>query len=142
MTVQLTDMPGARMSYWIATVLQDARKHAGISEQNMAVSLGVNARTIRRLESGQTMGRDIDHFVAAYAHVCGLEDGRDLWGRAVERWRSDGTPPQFVVTEGPAAAFAEAIRAEALRRSSQSSQSSQSNRPGASGTSGRKRASQ
>ena len=107
---------GSRMSYWIATTLHDEREKAGISEDDMARTIGVNWRTIRRLESGQGMGRDIDRFVAGYAYLLGVEDGRELWEAAQARWRRDGSPPRFEAIDGPAAAFAEAIRLEALRR--------------------------
>ena len=118
------------MSYWIATALHDERRAVDIGESDMATSLGVDWRTIRRLETGATMGRDIDRAVAAYAHVLGLDDGRSLWRRALDRWQREGAPPQFQPIEGPAAAFVEAIRIEALRR----------RRDGA-GTSGKRRAS-
>ena len=110
------DVPaGTKMSYWIAHVLQQARERAGVSEGDIGTSLGVNWRTIRRLEAGTTMGRDIDHYVAGYAHLLGLEDGRALWREALRYWDKDGAPPRFMPVEGPAAAFAEAIRLEALR---------------------------
>ena len=104
------------MSYWIASELKDARENAGISEALMATSLEVNWRTIRRLEKGETMGRDIDRFVTQYAYLTGVQDAREFWESAMKRWRKHGSPPPFEVNVGPAAAFAEAIRAEALRR--------------------------
>ena len=70
---------GTRMSYWIGMTLKEARERVGISRQDIARPLGVNDVTIKRLESGRSMGRDIDHAVAAYAFVLGLEDGRQLW---------------------------------------------------------------
>lgn len=123
--------PGTRMSYWIATALETVRENIGISEDEMATSLGVNWRTIRRLETGGSMGRDIDRFVAGYAHVAGIEDGRDIWEDALARWRKHGNAPQFEAVSGPAAAFADAIRAEVQRqKGAQSRGGSQESRPG------------
>lgn len=106
---------GARMSYWIASVLQDVRSEASISEEQIAISLGVNWRTIRRLEQGASMGRDIDAFVAGYAYLIGIDDARELWERALQAWYKSGSPPSYVATDSPASAFAQAIRAEARR---------------------------
>src|ERR1017187_8043325 len=104
---------GSRMSYWIADVLLDARERHGITEGEMATSLGVNWRTIRRLEKGESMGRDIDRFVAQYAYVCGIPDARDLWTDAIAAWRKYGEAPGYEAIDGPAAAFAQAIRTQA-----------------------------
>ena len=105
-----TPPAGSRMSFWIATTLSAERERVGITEHEMGTSLDVNWRTIRRLEAGTGMGRDIDSYVAGYAHVLALEDGRELWHQALERWQKDGAPTVFEPVQGPAAAFAEAIR--------------------------------
>lgn len=104
------------MSYWLATTLKEAREHAGLSREDIARPLGVNGVTIKRLESGQSMGRDVDQYVAAYAFVLGLEDGRELWEKATRDYRRHGSPPMFSVPAGLPQAFAEAIREVALRR--------------------------
>jgi len=102
------------MSYWLGQTLRHARSQFGITEEQMATSLDVNWRTIRRLETGLTVGRDIDRAVAGYAYVVGV-DARDLWADALARWVEDGSVPQFEPMTGPAAAFARAIRDEAVR---------------------------
>lgn len=112
----MTVPAATRMSWWIASELHEERERAGISEEQVAVSLGVDVRTVNRLEKGATMGRDIDRFVAQYAYLCGLDDPREFWDRALARWHKSGSAPAFEVLPGPAAAFAEAIRTEALRR--------------------------
>lgn len=107
---------GSRMSYWIATTLRDRRLEAAVSVTDLATALGVNWRTIHRLEGGRSMGRDIDKFVAGYAYVLGIGDPRDLWADAAANWFRHGSAPQHEPTAGPAAVFADAIRSEALRR--------------------------
>lgn len=108
---------GSRMSYWIGQTLKEEREKAGLEKADVARPLGVNDITIKRLESGRGMGRDIDHYVAAYAYVLGLEDGRELWGRALDRYKRHGSAPMFTVPVGsPAEAFAQAIRDVVLRR--------------------------
>lgn len=113
------DMPvGTRMSYWIARTLNRVRTRAGIHERTMAELMGVDARTIKRWEAGDSFGRrsELDRAIAGYAYVLGMEDGRELWQDALDWWRAEGAPPEFIPVEGPAAAFAEAIRLEALRQ--------------------------
>ena len=110
--------PGARMSYWIAATLVRAREEAGIHERQMAEIMGVDPSTIRRWETGDSFGRrtELDRAIAGYAYVLGLEDARELWDAALTAWYEHGSPPEFMPIEGPAAAFAEAIRTEALRQ--------------------------
>lgn len=115
---------GSRMGYWIATVLRDRREAAGISEQDAATTVlqpradgkKPNSRTIKRLETGATMPSDLDQRVAGYAYLLGLDDPRELWREAMDRWDAEGTHPVFIPVQGPAAAFAEAIRMQSLRR--------------------------
>lgn len=115
---------GSRMGYWIATVLRDRREAAGISEQDAATTVlqpradgkKPSSRTIKRLETGATMPPDLDQRVAGYAYLLGLDDGRELWREALERWDAEGSPPVLIPAQGPAAAFAEAIRMQSLRR--------------------------
>jgi DNA-binding XRE family transcriptional regulator len=102
------------MSYWIADALIQAREDVGLEPKQMATILGVHEHTINRLESGQSMGRDIDSATAAYADVTGIGDARELWWAALYFWYQRGSAPAFTA-EGPAAAFAEAIRAASLR---------------------------
>lgn len=108
----------SQLAYWIATVLNDAREKAHVKEEEAATTLGVVVRTIRRLENrdgeAPTLGRDINRYVAAYAWLLGMDDGRDLWERALKRWRSHGTAPVFTPSDAPAEAFAAAIRRRVL----------------------------
>lgn len=110
------------MSYWIAYTLADAREGADIPRKRMAEVLGVDYRTVMRWESGDSFGRkqELDRAVAGYAYIVGLDDARVLWDAALDHWHKDGAPPRFIPVEGPAAAFAEAIRLESLRRQDRS----------------------
>lgn len=111
---------GTRMSYWIAKTLHRARTQAGIQERTMAELLDVDYRTIKRWEAGDSFGRktELDRAVAGYAYVLGHEDGRELWREALEWWLEEGSPPEFVPGDGPAAAFAAALREAAIREAS------------------------
>lgn len=108
--------PGTTLAYWIAQALRHQREAAGVSRANLALTLGVSDATLKRLESGSKMPPDIEARVAAYAWILGLKDGRELWQQAVEDWVHHGKPPEFQLAEGPAGAFAEAIRQAALRQ--------------------------
>lgn len=107
---------GSRLSYWIGRTLKRTREEAGISVSDIARPLGIENITITRLEAGKRFGRDMDRYIAGYAFVLGLEDGRELWKRALADYYRHGTPPVFIVEEGPASAFAHAIRDVVLRR--------------------------
>lgn len=104
---------GARMSYWLADALVDVRKAAGVDKVDIAMILGAHEHTIKRLEDGQSMGRDVDRAVSAYADLADL-DGREVWWTALYYWYERGIAPQFTA-EGPPAAYAEALRAASLR---------------------------
>lgn len=111
---------GSRMSYWMAWALKDARVRAGIGSAKMATSLDVNERTIKRLEEGKSLAGhklDMESAVAGYAYVLGIEDGRELWRRAIDEWMKHGSPPVHVSDPGPASAFAEEVRLAVLRQS-------------------------
>lgn len=107
--------PGGRLSYWLAAVLRKEREAAGRTRQDIATMLGTSVKTIDRFESGESLGRDAELYVAAYAYALGLEDSRELWARAVQSWLQKGVPPVFRA-EGPAEAYARAIRNVALRQ--------------------------
>lgn len=103
------------MSYWLAATLQSEREAAGISRDLMALSLGVGRRTIDRLEAGSpALPPNLHLYMAGYAHVLGIDDGRELWRRALANWDANGKPPQFK-PEGSAALVARAVR-EAARQ--------------------------
>jgi transcriptional regulator with XRE-family HTH domain len=102
------------MAFWIGHTLKREREKAGLSTQEVAVAMGVHSITVDRLERGESMGRDISKYIATYAHLLGMEDGRDLWQMALDSWQAEGSPPVFTA-DGPAAAFAQVIRDAALR---------------------------
>lgn len=102
------------MAYWVAHVLKTERERAGIEEKDMAIAIGVDRMTIKRLEEGESLGRDIDDRMAGYAYVLGIDDCRELWRRALDAWLSHGEPSIFKEEGGPAA-FARWVRETAGR---------------------------
>lgn len=96
--------PGRRFSYWLADTLRAERTKADQPIELIAYVLGVNPRTIERFEDPahrddtgeKPWGRDIDRVVAVYAYVLGVEDPRDLWQLALDRWRDEGERPDFL----------------------------------------------
>lgn len=115
-----------RFSWWLADTLRDERERAGQPVELVAYVLGVNVRTIERFEDSayrgadgeKPYGADIDRMVATYAYLLGLDDARDLWQLALDRWRSEGPPPDFMA-DHPAAKFVAPLReaAQGQRRS-------------------------
>ena len=71
----VTAVIGQALTY--ATLYYGGNKYVAAAVA-VASALGVSEMTIRRLESGRSMGRDIDHYVAAYAYAAGIEDARGV----------------------------------------------------------------
>lgn len=84
------------MSYWLAGVLREQRKAHGIRPSELAGLVKRDQSTISRIEKGKSLPPDIDRYVAAYAQLSGLEDGRVLWQRALEKWWQEGSPPVLI----------------------------------------------
>lgn len=111
-------MAGRRFSYWIAQTLRAEREAAGIPLRSISSVLDVHERTLERLEDlsepEKGYGQDIDRYVAAYAYLLGLKDPRELWQRALERWRAEGSTPDFSA-DLPGARFLRPIREQTQR---------------------------
>jgi transcriptional regulator with XRE-family HTH domain len=83
------------MSYWLAHVLREAREQRHISRLKAATLLGIDPSTLVRLEKGSSYPAEIDRYVAGYAKILDIKDGRELWEMALEKWRRDGAPPML-----------------------------------------------
>lgn len=81
------------MRYWLARTLRETRETAGLERNTVANLAGVDGATISRFENGHTWPQQIDRIVAAYALLCGVDDGRDLWARALTAYRTNGGAP-------------------------------------------------
>jgi transcriptional regulator with XRE-family HTH domain len=84
---------GRTMRYWLSCTLKEVRERAGQKPKTVAELAGVDASTISRFENNQAWPQKIDRMVAAYAMLSGVDDGRDLWHEAVERFRAQGGAP-------------------------------------------------
>lgn len=83
------------MCYWLARTARETRESVDppVKTSTLAVLAGVDASTISRFEAAKTWPQKIDRVVAAYAAMCGIEDGRELWARALKDWRASGGAP-------------------------------------------------
>lgn len=94
------------MRYWLGRTLRDQRKAKGLALKDVVVTLrnyghAVSEAKLSRLESGAREEKpgegwprgQLDEIVAAYAQVCGIEDGRDLWSAALATWKQAGGAP-------------------------------------------------
>lgn len=86
------------MRFWLANTLKELREGAGISLEAVAArskKAGTGHSQLSRFESHESWPREFDMVVAAYAAELGLDDSRDLWQLALERWRDYGTKATF-----------------------------------------------
>jgi len=81
------------MRYWLSRILREARERAHIRRQEIAIVAGLDASTISRFENATSWPQQLDRLVAAYAQLCGIEDGRELWTQALRSWQTRGSPP-------------------------------------------------
>lgn len=81
------------MKYWLSRVLREARERSQISRQQLATVAGLDSSTISRFEQAASWPQQVDRLVAAYAHMCSIQDGRELWTAALHAWRTHGSPP-------------------------------------------------
>ena len=81
------------MKYWLARILREARERAQIRRQEIATVAGLDSSTISRFENATSWPQQLDRVVAAYAHLCGISDGRELWSQALHAWQTHGEPP-------------------------------------------------
>ncbi len=87
-------MTGEKMCAFLALEAKEARERAGISAEGVAYLAQRNPTTVYRFELGDSYGEDPDRLVAAYALAVGI-DGRNLWAKALARWRKDGEAPSL-----------------------------------------------
>lgn len=115
------NVPGATMKYWLASTLKDLREDAGVSFEAVAARSkrigGPGHSQVSRFESHESWPREFDQVVAAYAAELGLNDCRELWQRALDRWYEHGTI-QREASDGsypPSKRFADLIEAQTRR---------------------------
>lgn len=84
---------GRTMKYWLMRTLRDARVRSDVSTQDIALLVDADQSTVHRFEHNESFPRNFDAWVAAYSYALGLEDGRELWGKALSSWQKQGGVP-------------------------------------------------
>ena len=88
------DLKRRTMLYWLSRTLRTAREAAGFEIKDVLPFVPVKeVGAIRRFEDAKHWPRQVDIWVAAYAYLLGLDDGRKLWERAVRSYLKDGGAP-------------------------------------------------
>jgi len=83
---------GKQFGWWIAQAAKDIRLGRGVHPGTVAALADVNQRTIDRFELSESWPDDPDRYIAAYAKAAGISDGREIYERALKRWRAEGPP--------------------------------------------------
>lgn len=108
---------GRTMRYWLGQTLREARQARGIKLIDIArLADYSDASALTRFENDETWPNRLDLVIAAYAYMCGIEDGRELWESALKRWRRSGSAP--TLGELTPAQRAVLLALEAARRQS------------------------
>jgi transcriptional regulator with XRE-family HTH domain len=76
-----------RMLDFLAATAREARRQAGLRQIDIATTAGVAHTIISAFELAEHWPQRIDEIIAAYAQELGC-DPTDLWGAAVQRWRT------------------------------------------------------
>lgn len=100
--------------YWIARTCRELRDRRNIHVRDIAAVVQVDQGTVYRFEKAERMPQKVDQIVAAYAYLCGVDDGRDLWATAIHDWKTKGAAPFLGDLTGPGAAVLLALDARQI----------------------------
>jgi transcriptional regulator with XRE-family HTH domain len=70
---------------WMANVLLDVRRHAGLSYAELAERLDIDGSALNRLERAERWPRYLDETIQRYADLAGVP-AVELWQRAIANW--------------------------------------------------------
>lgn len=74
------------MTFWLATAAKELREAAGRKQVHIAATMNKDQSTVYRFEQGETIPRELNLFVAAYADDLDIT-AIQIWERALELWR-------------------------------------------------------
>lgn len=117
------DIPpsGRTLAYWVALVLkEDLRPKHNIRQSQVAGLLKVDQSTITRFEHGKNLPPDADRYLAAYAQLAQLDDPREIYLMAYDRWVREGAPPLVNEDDETEAQRSARLIAEAAQRHARS----------------------
>jgi transcriptional regulator with XRE-family HTH domain len=77
------------MTFWLAAAAKELREAAGRKQVHIAATMSKDQSTVYRFEQGETVPRDLNLFVAAYADDLDIK-ATQIWERALELWHQSG----------------------------------------------------
>lgn len=92
---------GEQLSTYLGHLLEEKRTKADpyISRAKIARLLVVTEQTVERLELKPGLPPDVDRYVAGYARLLGIDDPRDIYLEAIDRWKKHGPRPRVSADE-------------------------------------------
>ena len=102
------------MLYWLARACRELREAADVKPGDVAAVVRIDTGTVYRFEKAERLPHKIDQLIAAYAYLCGIDDGREIWQTAVEDWMTKGGAPFLGEPTGPALAVRLALEAHQM----------------------------
>lgn len=94
-----SDQRSRTMVYWLGRTLREMRLAKGISARKVAALIPgksgdtLDPSSVSRFENGEHWPTRPEEILFAYAYLCGVEDVRDLWQRAVADFIAKGGAP-------------------------------------------------
>lgn len=89
-----------RFAYWLGVVIRETREAAGRSVTYVAGMVNASEITAKRFERAETWPTNHELLVSAYAETAGIDDPRDLYAAALNRWMRSGEKPTLLDVDG------------------------------------------
>lgn len=101
-------MAEGTMTFWLAAAAKELREAAGRMHVHVAASMSKDQSTVYRFEQGNTVPRDLNLFIAAYADDLDIKPIQ-IWERALDLWRKSGEQATVAELLKPAAGHLRAL---------------------------------
>lgn len=86
----------SRMSYWLGRAARKWRDDARVTRRAITEIGNFESSTVRDFESGKTLVKDADYYIASYVKaIPDLDDGRLVWKMAIDDFLNRGKPLAF-----------------------------------------------
>jgi transcriptional regulator with XRE-family HTH domain len=120
------------MLYWLGKTLRQEREAKNLKLADVYAMLRTQGETtaestLSRLENGHTWSRETEKIITVYAFMCGIDDARDLWAKALRQWLQHGGVPVLGELTPQMRAYLLAVEADRRTRPADAESPSETN---------------